>query len=163
MKKFLICLCITIMQTAALRVSAQPPQPIDEDGRQKWMAELRNYKHDFLIKELDIPSDKQKEFFSEYDSMEDRINELNAQTRNLEQKVISDPDASDVEVEAAARAQFELKGEENKIELEYYEKFKEILTPKQLIRIKNAERKFTQQLMQHHRRLRGNDGPRKRQ
>lgn len=162
MKKFLICLCI-ILQTMMTKVSSQSPQPIDDEGRQKWMTELRNYKHDFLIRELDIPSDKQKEFFTEYDSMENRINELNIQTRSLEQKVISDPDASDVEIEAAARAQFELKGEESRIELEYYEKFKDILTPKQLIRIKNAERKFTQQLMQHHRRLRGNDGPRKKQ
>lgn len=163
MKKFLICFCIIFLQTALTKVSAQPPQSPDDGDRQKWMTELRNYKHDFLVKELEIDEDQQKQFFSEYDSMEDRINELNMQTRNLEQKVLADPNASDVEIEAAARALFELKGEESKIELEYYDKFKEILSPKQLIRIKNAERKFTQRLMQHHRRLRGADGPRKKQ
>ncbi len=161
MKKFLICIAIVLSQASV--VSAQPPQSTDEAGRQKWMTELRNFKHDFMIKELDIPADKQKEFFSAYDSMEDEISDLNAQTRSLEQKVLSDPDASDVELEAAARAQFELKSQESKIELEYYEKFKNILSPKQLIRIKNTERKFTQQLMQHHRRLRAGDGQRRKQ
>lgn len=163
MKKFLLCLSVIIFQATVSIAAAQPPQINDEEGRQKWMAELRNYKHEFLAKELDLSADTQKEFFAEYDAMEDKINELNSQTRNLEQKVLSDPNASDVETEAAARAQFELKSEESKIELEYYDKFKDILTPKQLIRIKNAERKFTQQLVQHHRRLRGNEGARKRQ
>ena len=93
--------------------------------------------------------------------MEDRINQLNAETRDLEQKVLSDSDASDVELEAAARASYILKNEESKIELEYFDKFKNTLSPRQLIKLKSAERKFTQQLMQHHRRLKKAEGGRK--
>jgi len=144
------------------KASAQPPQ-IDEDERQRWINELRNYKHDFITKELDLNKDQQRDFFAEYDQMEDKLNALNADTRELEQRALDDPDASDVELEATARAIFELKSEESKIELEYFEKFKEILNPKQLVRLKNTERKFTQQLVQHHRRLRHPDGPRRKQ
>ena len=140
--------------------AAAQSRPEDND-RQKWMTEMRNFKHDFLTKELDLSKEQQKDFFAAYDEMEDRINRLNIETRELEQKVMADPDASEVELDAAARTCYFLKNEESKIEIEYFDKFKEVLTPQQLIRLKNSERKFAQQLMQHHRRLKTADGPRK--
>ena len=39
--------------------------------------------------------------------------------------------------------------------MEYYEKYKNILSPRQLVLLKQAERKFNQQLMRQHRRIRG--------
>lgn len=157
-----IIILAVLISVGVIRSAAQPPQ-LDKDGRQRWMEELRNYKHEFMVKELDLSKEQQNEFFTEYDSMEDKLNSLNADTRELEQRVLADPDASDVELEATARALFDLKSEESKIELEYFEKFKNILTPKQLVRLKNTERKFTQQLVQHHRRLRKADDQRKKQ
>lgn len=150
-----------IISISVVRADAQPPQ-LDDEGRQRWMTEIRNYKHDFFTKELELSEDQQRDFFAEYDQMEDRINKLNSETRELEEKTIDNPDASDVELEATARALFEIKGEESKIELEYFEKFKNILHPKQLVLIKNTERKFTQQLVQHHRRLRNTESKRRR-
>ncbi|MBP2690964.1 MAG: hypothetical protein J6B44_03980 [Muribaculaceae bacterium] len=150
-----------IISISVVRADAQPPQ-LDDEGRQRWMTEIRNYKHDFFTKELELSEDQQRDFFAEYDQMEDRINKLNSETRELEEKTIDNPDASDVELEATARALFEIKGEESKIELEYFEKFKNILQPKQLVLIKNTERKFTQQLVQHHRRLRSTESKRRR-
>ena len=150
-----------IISISVVRADAQPPQ-LDDEGRQRWMTEIRNYKHDFFTKELALSEDQQRDFFAEYDQMEDRINKLNSETRELEEKTIDNPDASDVELEATARALFEIKGEESKIELEYFEKFKNILQPKQLVLIKNTERKFTQQLVQHHRRLRNTESKRRR-
>lgn len=141
-------------------VFAQSVQP-DESDRRKWMTEMRNFKHDFLAKDLNLTKEQQQEFFASYDEMEDRIDRLNAETRDLEQRIMTDSDASDVEVDAAARAVYQLKSEESKIELEYFDRFKEILQPRQLIKLKNAERKFTQQLMIHHRRLKNNDGGRR--
>ena len=74
-------------------------------------------------------------------------------SRELERRTIDTPDASDTELEAAAQAVFDLKQKEGRIEAEYFEKFKEILTPRQLLKLKSAERKFAQYLMRHHRRL----------
>ncbi len=149
-----------ITMSSLSTVYAQQSQP-DEPDRQKWMTEMRNFKHDFLAKDLDLSKEQQQEFFASYDEMEDRINRLNAETRDLEQRVLADDDATDVELDAAARAVYQLKNEESKIELEYFDQFKKILRPQQLIRLKNAERKFTQQLMNHHRRLKNNDGGRR--
>ena len=150
---------IALLASSFIFASAQS-QP-DERERQKWISEVRNFKHEFLVKDLELSKEQQKDFFAAYDEMEDRINQLNAETRDLEQKVLSDSDASDVELEAAARASYILKNEESKIELEYFDKFKNTLSPRQLIKLKSAERKFTQQLMQHHRRLKKAEGGRK--
>ena len=137
---------------------AQQP---DENDRQKWISEVRNYKHEFLAKELDLSKSQQSEFFDIYDEMEDRVEKLNSESRDLVQRVLSDPDATDVELDAAARVVYQLKNEESKIELEYFDRFKKILQPRQLILLKSAERKFTQQLMIHHRRLKKADNGRK--
>lgn len=142
----------------SLSTFAQQPRP-DGPDRQKWFNEVRNVKHDFLAKELDLSKDQQKAFFEAYDEMEDRLNQLNAETRRIEESTLADADATDAELEAASQAVYELKGKECLIEYEYLDKFKKVLSPRQLLQLKSAERKFTQQLMNHHRRLKKNDDP----
>lgn len=141
---------------AASVVSAQPPQPdLPEDTREKFITEIRQYKHSYLAKELDLSREQQREFFPVYDEMEDRLMALNAETRDLERKTLENEKASDTELEAAAQAVFEQRLKEGRIEMSYYEKFSKILNNRQILRLKNTERKFTQRLMKHHRRLRG--------
>lgn len=150
---FIMALC------AATAMFSQ--QPLSSQDREKWLSEMRNYKHEFLTRELKLTPTQQQEFFPVYDQMEDELNQISTETRELEQKVNGNDDASDTECEACARAVFEQKSREGAIELQYFEKFKEILTPKQLLRLKNTERKFTQQLVKHHGRNKGNDNRQK--
>ena len=105
------------------------------------MAELRPYQREFISRELDLTKDQERRFFPIYEEMNDRIDSLNEETRELERRTIDTPDASDTELEAAAQAVFDLKQKEGRIEAEYFEKFKEILTPRQLLKLKSAERK----------------------
>lgn len=121
--------------------------------RQRIMAEMKTYKQEFLTRELEISKEQASGFFSEYNKMEEELRTIADQTRQLEKKVSTDASATDTEVEAASRALFEQKAKEGKVELEYYEKFKNILTPKQLLKLKAAERKFNQSLLKQHRRL----------
>lgn len=121
--------------------------------RQRWLQEIRTYKHDFLADKLNLSRDQQNTFFPLYDEMEDRIEALNSETRDIENRVVDDAAASDTELKNAARAIFELKQAEGTIELEYFEKFKEILQARQLLMLKNAERQFTRQLVNKHRRM----------
>ncbi len=120
--------------------------------RQKWFSEIRNYKHDFLAKELSLTKEQQSAFFPLYDAMEDEINKINRETRELEKKILDSSSPTDTEYEAAAKPQIELKGKESDIELKYFSKFKEILTAKQLFQMKNAERMFTRKIMSEHNR-----------
>lgn len=146
MKKVLLALVIAV---TALAASAQ----FSPAERQRWLGEMRNLKHDFIAKELSLTKDQEREFFPLYDKMEDEIAALNTQTREDEARVAADRYATDLEMENTARTVFEQKRAEGQIEMTYFEKYKTILTPKQLLQLKNAERKFTQQLVNRHRRV----------
>lgn len=141
----LICAC-------SLSMHAQTN--LSEADRDRWLKEIRTYKHDFITRELELTNDQVRQFFPQYDKMEDEIAELNAATREAEARVNSDKDATDLDIENTARSVFELKRAEGQIEMTYFEVFKDILTPRQLLQLKNTERKFTQQLVKHHRRNR---------
>lgn len=138
---------------------AQPP--VDESDRDRILSEIRNYKHEMLAKALDLDKEKEKQFFEVYDEMDMRLMQISNETRDLERRVSADADASDTEIEAAAIAIYSQKEKEGKIELEYFDKFKEILTPRQLLRLKSAEREFTSNLVKQHHRMRSKQDRRK--
>lgn len=150
MKKFAIAIVLSMCAACAAWAQQPDQRGMSDEDREKWLTELRNYKHDVLTRELKLTREQQAEFFPIYDEMDDQLNQISIETRELEMKVNSDPDASDLECETTARALFEQKSREGAVETEYFDKFKEILSPKQLIRLKNAERKFTQQLVRQH-------------
>lgn len=150
MKKYLtlatIALCFSVMAQA----QKSDRKVLSSEEREMWLTELRNYKREFLARELELTSQQEAKFMPVYEQMDDELSRIATETRELETKVSADADASDTEAEAAARALFEQKSREGKVEMEYFDQFKEILTSKQLLRLKNAERKFTQQLVRHH-------------
>lgn len=125
-------------------------KPISDEERAQWLGELREYKHEYLARELNLTQQQQESFFPVYDEMDDALNKIAADTRALEDKVAADADASDIEIEAASRALFEQRSREGEVDKEYFDKLKEILTPRQLLMLKNSERKFTQQLVRRH-------------
>lgn len=127
-----------------------------DDDKQRWMAELRNYKHSFLVKELSLTQEEQNKFFPVYDEMDDELTRISSETRDLEQKALSNDNATETELSAAAFALYQQKKREGEVETIYYEKLKDVITPIQLIRLKNAERKFTQQLLRRHGRIKAN-------
>lgn len=122
--------------------------------RKKWLKEIQEYKHEFLIKELDLTKEQQEKFLPMYDEMDCKIRQVNDQARDYQRKVRQMKDkASELEYEKAAEAQFEVKAKEGEIEKSYFSKFKTVLTPKQLFRLKHAEWKFTKELMKQHSRM----------
>lgn len=156
MKHFISVVFAFLLASAALSAVAQP-KPFSEADRQRFRAEMRNYKHEFLTKELSLTREQQQDFFALYDEMDDAVDRVAAETRELERKVAENPSASDVEIEAAARAAYSQKYTEGEVEQSYFERFRQVLKPKQLLKLRAAERKFTQQLMHHHRKMRGNE------
>lgn len=143
MRRFaILSLLMVLMSALGLHASGD---------RDKWFKELRQYKKEFIIKELELSKEQQTKFFPVYYEMTRKIMKLNDDTRALEKKIDTNKGAvSDIEYEKAAEALLELKAKEAKIEAEYYPKFKQILTPKQMYKLPKAEKKFTRQLMKHH-------------
>ena len=158
MPRFIPLMCALLFM--AMVPAKALAQQLNEDDRNRYVNQIRAYKHDFLAKELGLSKAQQDAFFELYDAMEDRTMALGGEVRDLEKKA-SAAGASDEEMAAAAIALYSQKMREGEIEIEYYEKFKETLTPAQLVALKSAERKFTQELMRQHRRLRGEKGARR--
>lgn len=152
MKQIFFTLVMIICASASMNIMAQRAKLSKED-RQKYLEEMRQFKREFLVKELNLTRDQQNQFFPVYDQMEDEMNQVAEETRDLENKVINDPDASDTELETVARAVFEQKSREGEIEMNYFTKFKDVLSPRQILLLKSTERKFTQQLVRQHGRL----------
>lgn len=148
MRKTLI---LTLLASILLIAPAVAQEPKNVD-RKEWFKELRRYKHEFLVKELQLSKEQQEKFFPIYDEMENSVENVNRETRALERKIdkAKDSKVSDLEYEKAAEALFEVKSKESAIEMQYLPKFKKVLTPKQLFELKKAERKFTYHLMKEH-------------
>lgn len=148
--KQLVFVILTLLFASSVTAEAQQRKRLTAEDRQKYLGEMRQYKHDFLVKELELSRDQQNAFFPVYDKMDDEMTQIADETRDLENKVAADEKATDTELESAARTVFEQKSKEGEIEKAYFEKFKGILSPRQLIKLKSAERKFTQQLFRQH-------------
>ena len=83
--------------------------------------------------------------------MEKAIFMVNKEAREMESKITNSKDAdSDTEYEAAALALTKIKQKEGEIEMEYFTKFEKILSKKQLFLLKRAENKFTQSILNYH-------------
>lgn len=147
---------IFLMLFSLLSVFAQDDSDrANDDRRKQFYKEVRDYKHNFLAKELNLTREQQKEFFAVYDEMEDAVAALTEETRDLEKKITENiDDASDLELDKATEAIFDLKVKEGEMERTYAEKYRTILTKKQLFLLKSAERNFNRELLQHQARLR---------
>lgn len=150
-----ILLSVLCALSAFNSVAQRQGKPLTDEDRQRIRSEIRSYKHEFLARELEMSREQQREFFPVYDEMDEAVDRINFETRELERKVSQKADASEVEIEAAARAVFSQKSAEGEVEKQYFDRFRQILSGKQLLRLRKAERKFTQCLMRHHRRAAG--------
>lgn len=143
-----LIIALAIGLAGSVSVSAQ--QKLSDDEVQRGLSELRNYKHRILVQELKIDKDAQQAFFDVYDSMDDELLEVATETREMERKALADTKASDTELEAVSRSLFEQKKRESDIELKYYDRLREVLTPRQLVALKSAERKISMTLANYH-------------
>ncbi|MCM1518845.1 MAG: Spy/CpxP family protein refolding chaperone [Pseudoflavonifractor sp.] len=150
MKKY-ITLIIAVLITAMGAMAQDNASKSDKAERARWFKKISEYKHEFIAKELNLTKEQQNKFFPLYDEMETATRRLDHDTRALERKVRASGDkTTDIEYEKAAEAMFELKAKEGAVEQSYLKKFKTVLTPEQLFKLKIAERKFTKQVMHHH-------------
>lgn len=121
-----------------------------DEQLQKALTEVRNYKHRMLASELDLDKDTKDKFFEIYDAMDDELMAIGVETRDLERRTLQDENATDTECSAVARTLFEVKKRESEVELKYYDRLNQVLTPRQMLRLKGAERKINMRLAKYH-------------
>lgn len=144
---FIMACCLL----AALPTTAQDkPDGNDNKGmREKWFNEIKREKHKYLIRELNLTPEQQAPFFEIYDATEEKLRDINEQTRHLERTVLKKKDATDAEYDAAIEAIYNQKYREWTVESQAKEQYAKLLTKEQLTRLKRVEFKFTQALMKH--------------
>ncbi|MCI8997533.1 MAG: hypothetical protein HFJ95_00880 [Muribaculaceae bacterium] len=151
MKK--VAILFTLLMAAVLMpVNADAQRPSGRD-RESWMKEIQQYKNDFIAKKLELTDEQRAKFLPLYNSMDEEIRKVQEESEQLSRQTLTKGEkATDLEYEKAAEAMYELKGRENTIEMKYFNDYKTILTPRQLFKLKDAEKDFTRELMKQHRR-----------
>lgn len=144
MKRSILYIAITaVIMTASINASAA-----DKKGdRRQWTKEMLEYKHDFIAQETDMTQAQRDKFMPLYEAMEKEIYAVNREAREQAQKVSAGNKVTDQDYDNAARAMSAVKVKEGEIENKYFNKFSQILSKKQMFLLKQAERKFTRQMI----------------
>ncbi len=143
-----IIIFILALLTVPAYVQAEPLSA-PADKYEQYIERLRHYQHQVLTRELDLSRDEANKFFPVYDKMCEELEQVGRETKVLEQRTLNNPNASATECENTARALFEQKKTESEIEMRYFEQFKNLLTPRQLVKLKSAEETFRKEVMTH--------------
>jgi len=148
MKHFIFTILSLLILLCPQYADAQ--KNISDAQRKQYAEKLLAFKHQILTRELDLTRDQANKFFPIYDKMEAELERIGRETRILEQKTLNNPTATTLECESTAYALFEQKKNEAEIELRYFEQFKNILEPRQLLKLKSAERKFRAEILKYY-------------
>jgi len=118
-----------------------------QKNRTKFATDMYQAKHEMIIEELGLTQTQQKQFMPLYEQMEREIYQVNRNARVLASEVEKKKNPTDKEYEAAASALSNTRVQEGDIEAKYFEKFSKILSKKQLFQLKQAEVKFTREMI----------------
>ena len=118
-----------------------------QNGRTKFANDMYQAKHEMIIEELGLTPSQQKQFMPLYEQMEREIYQVNRNARALASEVEKKANPSDRDYEIAASALSNTRMREGEIEAKYFEKFSKVLTKKQLFLLKQAEVKFTREMI----------------
>ena len=118
-----------------------------QNGRTKFATDMYQAKHEMIIEELGLTPTQQKQFMPLYEQMEREIYQVNRNARALASEVEKKKNPTDKDYEAAASALSNTRVQEGDIEAKYFEKFSKILSKKQLFQLKQAELKYTREML----------------
>lgn len=140
------------MITVVVTVTGAYADPDKHADHCKWMQEMNKTRREFISKELNLTRAQQSRFFVAYEAMDGEIrsiyDNLDKKSKAIEKKGSK---ATDAERLALSKDMFDAKAKEGVIEQKYYNKFKTILSPTQLVKLKKAERDFRRKMAKQHR------------
>lgn len=149
MKRISTLLLLSIL----FAVSATAQDAPSRRDRQKWLEDIREYKHNYLEKELQLTQEQAVQFFELYDKMCDEISQLNDEVRQMEIRVYEADESANItetEYEAVTQAIINAGVKEADIRNNYYTQFADIISKKQIFMLNKAERDFNMQLLRRH-------------
>lgn len=135
-----LLMCCTAVATAKDNTSS------GNGNRSQWTQEMLDYKHDFIAEQTEMTQAQRDKFMPLYEAMEKEVFAAHRTAREQAKKVSSSK-ATEQDYATAARAMSQVKVKEGEIEGRYFEKFSKILSKKQMFQLKQAEMKFSRQML----------------
>lgn len=135
-----LLMCCTAVATAKDKTST------GNGNRSQWTQEMLDYKHDFIAEQTEMTQAQRDKFMPLYEAMEKEVFAAHRTAREQAKKVSSSK-ATEQDYATAARAMSQVKVKEGEIEGRYFEKFSKILSKKQMFQLKQAEMKFSRQML----------------
>lgn len=115
-----------------------------------WKKELQDFKFKFLAQEIELKEDQKKKFFDLYARMEAEKIKVHDECRQARDVLKKSKNPTEAEYDAVSNAFSSEKLKHAQIEKYYDEKFRTILSAKQLYKLKTAEWKFQKKMMELH-------------
>lgn len=148
MKYFKIVILLAILSPLNMLADKTKDGPKKNHERTEWFRKLKEAKHNYLTKELDLTEAQQENFFLLYDAKERERHAAERKVRTLEKEVRRKGDsATDEDYNRAIAAQYESNHEMARIESKYEKEFRKVLTKRQLFKLRRAEFGFQHKLM----------------
>ncbi len=137
----IILIAATLLLASTTTLSAQPHKRGGEDREQ---GNFMEFQINLLIKQLQLKESLQDDFreiYTEYSTNEREQRPQHGKPQDKEGEKMSDEEA-----EARIMASFEASERSIKKKREYYERFKTILSPQQILTMYNTERRIRERL-----------------
>lgn len=101
----------------------------------------------FLIKEIGLTSEETAKFIPLYNEFQGKKFEAGQRCRHLTREIRKNKQATAADYTNVVNECVEVKQKEAKLEKEYYERFKNILSPEKLYKLNTAEYRFAREFM----------------
>jgi hypothetical protein len=118
-----------------------------QQGRQfdrKAFVEKRNA---FLVAEIGLTAEEAAKFIPIYDEFQEKKFEAGQECRELSRGIRRNKEATSADYTHVVDKCVDVKMKEAKIEKEYYDKFKKILSPEKIYKLTSAEYQFAREFM----------------
>lgn len=148
MKYLKILLLLVILSPLNALADKPKENSKKEQERKEWFRKLKEAKHSFLVKSLDLTEAQRNDFFRLYDAKEAERHAAERKVRNLEREIKKKGDAATEEdYDRAISAQYQFNHDIAKIESKYEAEFRKVLTKRQLYKLRFTEFDFDRKLM----------------
>lgn len=148
--KQLVPIVIFLLAAVGFQPAAAQNKPAKGQAPSR-LEQFKAEKRAYLVKEIGLTPEEEKQFFPLYEELQSKKFELNKTVRSEMRRIIrSTAPVSDKEYAAAAAAVNDLPLQEALLEKEYFEKFKKVLSPQKLFLYKKAEMLFAKKILKEH-------------
>lgn len=119
--------------------------------RKEWFKEMREFKHDYFARELELKDDQKERFFAIYDAMDNERRAAGRDVRHAEKELkAKGSKATDAEYQRVNDMRQAVREREAAIDQKYQPQLKAVLTTRQLYRLRDVEQSWRDLVHDHY-------------